>query len=476
MAVNRRDFLRKSLLGALGGVSVYSAFGNLSLISAAAARSSYAFSDYKALVCVFLNGGNDSFNTIVPYDSSHYATYQNSRHGLALPQSAIAANALNPIAASGSLPGGLPSDGGSYGLHPAMPEMRALFNSGRAAVIANVGTLLHPTTRTEYQNGTIALPPQLFSHSDQGSQWQTSRPDDANANGWGGRMADLLYAGNANQQLPMSISLSGTNLFQRGNLINQYSMSPSGVSPMNYSGNGGDSWIIGPNPHGPAAYDALMSGQQHRHVMERAFAAATSSAIDNSAAVKAALDGAPALVTEFPGDNPLAAQLRMVARLMQVRGALGMQRQVFFVSVGNYDTHSYQLENQDSNLSLLSQALGAFHAATEELGIADGVTSFTASDFGRALSVNSGGTDHGWGGHHFVVGGAVRGQRFYGAMPSLLQNANPDDTGHGQIIPTTAVDQYAATLANWLGVSPSDLGDIFPSLSRFDSSNLGFLG
>jgi len=500
MHVNRRDFLRRSLYAALGGVGLHSAAGTLQLIAAAAASTRrYAFDDYKALVCIYLYGGNDSFNTVVPYDAAHYALYRQSRAGLvadgglALDQAAIQANSLSPLAASGGLPGGLPGDGGAYGLHPALAELRALFNGGKAAIVANVGTLLYPITQADYQNGTVPAPAQLFSHDDQTTQWQTSRPDDANANGWGGRVADLLYAANAGPT-PMSISLSGDNRFQRGAIVNAYAVDaygaaaaatggdnpPFGVSGMSYRGDGPESWVIGDNPDGLAAYQALIAGGAQAHVLERAYADSATRALANASALNAALGGAT-LATRFP-DTELGNQLAAVALMIKVRAALGMSRQVFFVSAGNYDTHSNQIADQQDNLVQLSQALAAFYAATVELGVADGVTAFTASDFGRSLAVNSTGTDHGWGGHHFVVGGGVRGQRFYGTMPSLAQNtdadphANPDDTGYGQIIPTLSVDQYAATLASWFGVDAGGIADLFPNLGRFDLPNLRFMG
>ncbi len=508
MHVNRREFLRRSICAALGGASLYGALGNLRLISAAAAGRRYAFTDYRALVCVYLYGGNDSFNTIVPCDASHYATYQGTRQALALAQADVQANVLNPLAAQGGLPGGLPSDGATYGMHPSMGQvaggnagLRGLFNSGKAAIVANVGSLLYPITQQQYQSGAVQTPPQLYSHDDQTNQWQTSRPDDANANGWGGRIADMLYSSNAGE-LPMSITLSGENRFQRAASVNQFAVDAYGaafaaagvddqgnpvdffqVQGMSFRGDGPESWVVGNgnDPGRAAAYDALRASGTQAHVLERAFADTANRAIANAALLNAAMTGTR-LTTPFP-DTDLGNQLAAVALMIKVRAALGMNRQVFFVSVGNYDTHGTQLTDQADNLQQLSQALAAFHAATVEMGVADGVTAFTASDFGRSLAVNSDGTDHGWGGHHFVVGGAVRGQRFYGTMPSLAQydeglpnNGNPDDTGYGQIIPTLAVDQYSATLARWYGVDASGIADMFPNLGRFAAGgNLGFM-
>jgi uncharacterized protein (DUF1501 family) len=485
MHVNRREFLRKSICAALGGASLYSAIGSLKLIGAAAAAQR-GFSDYKALVCVFMYGGNDSFNTIVPMSGTDLANYLASRGDLAITSGQVP---LTPAA------GGGPTN---YGLHPAMPELASLFNSGKAAIVANVGSLLYPTSQSDYQDGTVPTPAQLFSHDDQTNQWMTSRPDDANANGWGGRIADLLHASNAGQ-VPMSITVSGQNRFQRGGIVNQFSVDswgascaasgdpdcgPFSVTTMSYLGDGPESWLL---PWGDqnvvaddaAAYNALIQSGTQAHVLERAFADSATRTIANSTLINTALNGVT-LATPFP-DTDVGNQLAAVAMLIKVRQALGMSRQIYFVAVGNYDTHGTQLVDQNNNLTELSQGLAAFYNATVELGIADGVTTFTASDFGRSLAVNADGTDHGWGGHHFVIGGGVRGQRFYGAMPSLAQydddnpNSNPDDTGYGQIIPKQAVDQYAATLACWFGVDASSVNDIFPNLGRFPSSDLGFM-
>jgi uncharacterized protein (DUF1501 family) len=485
MHVNRREFLRKSICAALGGVGLYSALGNLRLIGAAAAAAQRpsGFSDYKALVCIYLYGGNDSFNTVVPMSGQEQADYLLSRGDLAL---TTGLNALTPAA------GGGPAN---YGLHPSMPELSALFNSGHAAIVANVGSLLYPITQAEYQDGNVPTPAQLFSHDDQTNQWQTSRPDDSSANGWGGRIADLLYSSNAGS-IPMSVTLSGDNRFQRGAIVSQYAVDawgasaaagggdPFGVTTMSYLGDGPESWVLpwedqNRFENNQAAYNALIASGTQTNVLERAYADSATRAITNSATINNALNGVT-LTTPFP-DTDLGNQLAAVAMMIKVRAALGMSRQVFFVATGGYDTHGTQLADQSSNLGEFSQALAAFYNATVELGVADGVTAFTASDFGRSLAVNGDGTDHGWGGHHFVVGGGVVGKRFYGAMPSLAQynddnpSSNPDDTGYGQIIPKTAVDQYAATLASWFGVDGGGISDIFPNLGRFPSSNLGFM-
>ena len=507
MHVNRREFLRKSLCAALGGVGACSALGNLRLIAAAAAATrGPAFNDYKALVCVYLGGGNDAFNTLAPCDATHYPLYATVRQGLALAQSQLQANLLTPLPLAGGLPGGPPSDGATYGMHPALGQvsggnagLRGLFNGGKAAIVANVGTLLYPITQAQYQNGSVPKPPQLYSHDDQTNQWMTSRPDDANADGWGGRIADMLYLENSGA-LPMSITLAGINRFQRAGIVNQYAIDSwqaaaqaagvdgdgnpvdyFNVPGMSYRGDGPESWLLPNDPARAAAWDALHAAGTQANVLERAHATTTNRALANAALINAAMNRVR-LDTHFP-DTDLGNQLAAVALLLKVRATLGMSRQVFFVATGGYDTHSSQLIDQGANLQDLSQALAAFHAATVELGIENGVTTFTTSDFGRSLPVNAGGTDHGWGAHHFVIGGGVRGGRFYGTMPSLAQyddahpaTSNPDDTGYGQIIPTLAVDQYVATLAAWFGVGSSGIADILPNLGRFPASNLRFLG
>ncbi|MEO6688291.1 MAG: DUF1501 domain-containing protein [Dokdonella sp.] len=490
MHVNRREFLRKSICAAMGGISLYSALGNLRLVAAAANAKPYSLTDYKALVCVFLYGGNDAFNTIVPISGQARTDYVVSRGGLALPAAGLVP--LTPAS------GGGPTN---YGLHPAMKDMTgtvdadnvagnaglgSLFGGGKAAIVANVGSLLYPTSQAQYQNDTVPLPPQLYSHDDQANQWQTSRADDANGTGWGGRIADLLHSANSGQA-PMSITLGDNNRFQRGLIVNPYAMNPDGVSRMNYHDNGDECWIGGCDGSirtaNAAAYNALVASGTQANVLERAYADASRRSIDNYQVVAAAIGDTPPTWTTPFQNTDLGRQLQMVARLIKARSALGMQRQVFFVSAGAFDTHNTQLTDQNQNLLEMSQALKAFYDAINvDLQIANSVTTFTASDFGRSLAVNEDGTDHGWGSHHFVVGGAVRGQRFYGEMPSLARydegvplNGNPDDTGGGQIIPKIAVDQYSATLASWFDVAAGDLPTVFPNLGRFNSANLGFM-
>lgn len=481
MNFDRRKFLCKTAHAALGA-SVYSALGNLRLVHAAASAN-YSFSDYKALVCIFLYGGNDAFNMIVPTDGAHYAQYQTVR-----PAIALARNTLLPLNAPAS-GAGSPGDGGSYGFHPAMTDLQALFNqaSSPVAIVANVGTLVQPVTKSQYQNGTVAVPPQLFSHNDQQAYWQSSPPSNAPITGWGGRICDLIASANAST-LPMLNSLSGEDAFMRGETGNNYIMNAGDAATIDVP----DSWDTNAN-NLKSVFDALRAAGTQGNALERTYAAQIIHSLNTAAQINAAINatGMPNFDSFFPAisDSGLDRQLSTVAKLIWaanngVAGYTGQKRQVFFVSTGGFDTHDRQLPIQPVLLGTLSRSMAGFHRALNSAGLASKATTFTASDFGRTLSCNDDGTDHGWGSHHLVIGGAVTGGRFYGdnpnhtgtaAMPSLALSAgNPNDAGYGQIIPSTSVDQYAATLAGWFGLSASDLALIFPNLTNFSVKNLGF--
>ncbi len=463
--MKRRDFLRRTICTALGGAGLYSALGNLRLLQAATdAYGPDAFTDYKALVCVFLFGGNDAMNMVVPRSGARYAQYANTRATLALPQSALLP--LSPLT------GGAPSDGASYGLQAAtsaedtigMSGLQGLFNGGRAAILANVGTLVRPVTKAQYQAVGVALPPQLFSHSDQTNYGQTSRTDDPRNLGWGGRIADLLQDANPGASIPMTISLNFGSGLSRADGVEQYVIGTGGPRLPSYLEYDSDR---------SASMMQLMAPGVQAHPLERGFAAAFNRSRENAGVVQTALENVAPLATAFPAGE-LGEQLRMVARLISARQILGLKRQIFFVSLGGFDHHDRLVEGQAGLLSQLSRALTAFQAATTELGVSNAVTAFTASDFGRNLTSNGDGSDHGWGAHHVVVGGAVRGGRFFGTMPDLGKDG-PDDAGYGQLIPTTAVDQYAATLAKWFGLGDAEIDLIFPNLSNFPARDLGFL-
>jgi uncharacterized protein (DUF1501 family) len=412
--------------------------------------------DYKALVCLFLYGGNDANNVLIPNDPTYYNTYAAARGNLTIPK----ANLLPLTLRVG--------DGRQYGFHPGLPELANLFNQGKLTMVANVGTLVAPTTRSDYVNGTAAVPVNLFSHEDQSVQWMTSVPDRGDIRtGWGGRAADLVASLNGNSKVSLALSIAGTNTFEVGNTVVPYLISPDGS--LGLRGIGG-----GPNDDIRIQGFKNLLALPHNKLFEAAYADTMSRSIAENEVLSSALAGVNPLNTVFP-DTDLGRQLAMISRLIAARGNLGMQRQIFFCAVGGYDTHGDQLSAQAGLLAELSGGLNAFYSATAELGVEQSVTTFTASDFGRTLPTNGGGSDHGWGSHQFVMGGAVRGNQLYGTFPTLAVNG-PDDTEDGRWIPTTSVDEFSATIARWFGVSDSQMSTVFPNIGRFANPNLGFLG
>jgi uncharacterized protein (DUF1501 family) len=456
-SVNRRQFLKVSALGLVG--AALSGPGGINISRAFAfgpLASQRTFTDYKALVCVFLFGGNDSFNNFVPSSTAEYNIYAQSRQNLAIPQDILLS--VNPLT----------PDGASYGFHPAMTEMRDLFESGHLAVIANVGPMIEPVTKESYEAQSVALPPQLFSHNDQQQQWQAAdQLDELKKTGWAGRMADLLASANANRDLSMNITTSGHNLWQVGDVVIPYSVSTQGAVTLTGLFGGSNRQM-----RRRQAFEFLLN-KTNEHVFEEEYARIQSRGMGLADSINTALASLPALSTVFPASN-LADQLQMVARLIGIRDDLGVSRQMFFVGTGGYDTHDDQEQRQPVLLQTLSQALSAFYAALSELGAGSKVTTFTMSDFGRTLTSNGDGTDHAWGGHQFVMGDAVVGRDIYGTMPSLAIGG-PDDTRGGRIIPTIAVDQYGATLGRWFGVTEPELDQVFPNLVNFSARDLGFL-
>lgn len=450
------DYSRRKFIGsccaAVGSTGLLSALSQLRLVGAVAGANS-GVTDYKALVCLFLAGGNDANNLLVPNDSAGYAAYAAARTTLALPNAGLLG--ISPLT----------SDGRSFGLHPSLSGLQELFVAKKAAMLANVGTLVQPTTQAQYQARSVPLPPQLFSHNDQQVQWQSSVPDRPFTSGWGGRMADLLNAFNENPRLSMSISLDGQNSFQVGKTVAQFSVNRTGVAGL--TGTAGAA--------GEARMGALRSLFEHDSdgLFETAFGGITTSAIDTSALLAEALEGVPEPTVVFPTGR-LGDQLKMISRLIQLGPGFGLKRQVFFARLGGWDLHDNQVTAHATLLDEVSQGMKAFYDATAALGLADKVTTFTASDFGRTFNTNGDGSDHGWGSHHLVVGGAVKGGDIYGQVP-VLEIGGPNDTGRGRWIPTTSVDEYAATLACWFGVSPSDLPIVLPNIGRFATSDLGFM-
>jgi uncharacterized protein (DUF1501 family) len=490
--LTRRDFIRRAACAAVGTAAMTSAIRDLRFMNAAVAQSN--ITDYKALVCIFLQGGNDSNNLIIPTLTSEYANYSAIRTPvLAIPQSAL----LGLM--SGSNPYVDPA-GHTFGLHPSCPEMQTLFGEGKLAMLFNTGTLVGPLSRSQYLTGG-ARPPQLFSHADQQTQWQTSVPDQPPTTGWGGRCADLLNSVQPNAPVSLMVTLAGANTFEVGNIVSQYSVSTGGAISLSLPG----------TPNGGASTNRLPTllnilGLPYTNLQSQAYAGVAEQAINTSTLLNNAISSTASAsywTTPFPTKitppeggpsfgSSLSPQLQMIARLIAAgstaasAGGFGMKRQIFFCQVGGYDLHTGQTEYSASTpnnvmlgahtnlLAELSQNLYAFQRAMEQLGLSKNVTSFTASDFGRTFPSNGQGSDHGWGSHHMILGGAVKGGATYGQFPALTING-PNDTSTGRWIPTTAIDQYFATIATWFGVDPSNLSTVFPNIGRFPSSNLGFI-
>jgi uncharacterized protein (DUF1501 family) len=445
----RRDLLRLACCSA-AGASLVSGLSKFGLVSALAQGTT----DYKALVCIFMFGGNDSNNMLVPTDS-RYTQYLQARSVLALPQSQ-----LLPLQINGQ---------SIYGLHPNMPEMQGYFNSQKSlAIVANVGTLVQPTTQATYR-AFKNLPENLFSHSDQQDQWQSAQLAGTPVSGWAGKVADNVQTFNASAQFPPILSISGSPVFCTGISTRPFSMEPA-------------------QPPGLDGFD-MTAASQARYTatqqlltfdsglsMVQAANSVTGQAVKFAQVLSDALKSINPLQTKFPG-NDLGQQLQQVAQVIAAQSALGVKRQIFFCAVGGFDTHANQLPQQVQLLSTVSQGMSAFYQATQELGVANQVTTFTLSEFGRTLEPGSnGGSDHAWGGHQLILGGAVKGNAIYGTFPTLALGGPDDADQNGRWIPTTAMDQYAATLATWFGVGAGNLPSIFPNLANFSTGNLGFLG
>jgi uncharacterized protein (DUF1501 family) len=446
----RREFLRRGAALSLAGIASPWAL-NLAAMGEAAAAG--PVSDYKALVCVFLYGGNDHGNTLVPYDSGNYAAYQAIRTGIALPR-----DSLLPLAPSVALPGGR-----QMAFAPEWSELKTLFDAGRLGVLLNVGTLIQPTTLAQYNARSVPLPPKLFSHNDQQSVWQSSLPEGATS-GWGGRIGDQFLSSNSTATFTC-VNVSGNAVFMSGQSAVQYQVGANGAVALA----AGKSALYGSQ----ACSEALkaVTTAAGTNLFENELATIMQRATGAEAQLSQALAGAAPIATAFDSANPLAMQLKMVARMIGVRAALGARRQVFFVSLGGFDNHDFLAQQHPGLLAQVSGAIKSFYDATVELGVAGSVTSFTASDFGRTLSSNGDGSDHGWGSHHIIAGGAVQGGRFHGALPATAVNG-PDDVGQGRLLPTTAVDQFGAALAGWFGVPATDLPMVFPNIGHFDANAL----
>lgn len=442
--LSRRQFLR---------MSSAAAFASVPGVTFAQGMSTPApFGDYKALVCVFLFGGNDSFNMLVPRSNAEYSVYAQSRQNLAIAQQDLLP--ITPVTQTGV----------DFGLHPSMTALQSLFESGRVAFVNNVGPLVEPTTKDQFFNQSVALPPQLFSHNDQQDQWHSLKGNAVSKTGWAGRVADLIRLNVANQQMATNASLFGSSLYQSADDTIAYVMGPLG--PIPFDGFGDTSPFLEQRQAFQAIIDA-----SYDSIYERAFAEIQQRAAAAADLVSGAIANAPVRNTVFP-TSQLGTQLQTVARLIDVRDELQMERQIFFVATGGFDSHDDQNENQPGLLGGVSDAVAAFYDATVEMGVADSVTTFTQSDFGRTLTSNGDGSDHAWGGVQLVTGGDVLGD-LYGTYP-LLAIDGDDDVGGGRMIPTTSADQYAATLAKWFGIEDADMDAVAPNLANFVTRDLGF--
>lgn len=412
--------------------------------------------DYKALVCVFLLGGNDGNNMVVPLDASSYAAYSSVRATLAVQQGTLLP--ISPTSLAGR----------TFGLHPALADLLPIWQQGRLAVQCNVGTLVAPISVSDYKNNRTLRPDSLFSHSDQQAQWQTSEPAQASRSGWGGRIADRLSTSAGPLNIPVALSLAGTNPFLAGNTTTPLALPATGTFGLSGPASISNSTTV----------QTLLALDRANGLVDAA-SGMMQSAISSASIINPIINGASsAAMAPFAAITAtgLSRQLLAVAKLIEARRTLGTKRQIFFVAQTGYDTHSNQLVAQNSLLSDLGPALAAFYNAISALGIGDKVTTFTASDFARTLRpASGGGTDHAWGNHQLVIGGSVRGGDFYGKFPTLALNGPDDVDGAGRWLPTTSVDQYAATFARWLGVPASDLPLVLPHLGRFATSDLGFL-
>jgi uncharacterized protein (DUF1501 family) len=478
-----RDMSRRQFLRLVGGIAATPLAGALSEVAYGAGP----FTDYKALVCVFLFGGNDAHNMIVPLDG-RYATYASNRGPLALPQTSLAANAI------------LDATQGSFALHPRMARTGELYRNGKLAIVSNAGILVRPTTKFDYQN-RLQLPPQLFSHNDQQGHWLTCRPQVPATTGWAGRLGDLVQSANTGQ-VSVSIATTASSIFLKGDATAGYQVGAyASATPIVQRVRAYRSFDGASNTQAVFASTLTMA---RSNILEDQYGDIAAGAVQMNDIVLNAIYAGPdangayaeryAFNTAFPTDELLASQLRSVAMMIAARQALGVKRQIFFVSLGGFDNHSDQFDAATSALrpgaadpaimfgkhaDLLGQldaALKAFYDATVELGVQNNVTTFTASDFGRTLTSNGKGSDHGWGAHHLVMGGAVKGGKIYGTFHNMQVGAgNPADAGQGRLIPDISVDQYAGTMARWMGASSADLNVVFPNLANFNQVDLGFM-
>jgi len=454
---SRREFLRRTAAVAGAGFAAPWALDLAGLASAAPPGD-----DYRALVCLFMFGGNDHYDTFIPNDPASYAAYSSARAGIARPL-----NTIMPISPLGGFSGA-----GTFGFAPELADLKQIFDEGALAVMPNIGTLIRPIDKNGFDDRSNR-PPQLFSHNDQQSYWQSSSPEGATT-GWGGRIGDLLLDGNS-QTTFTCVSVAGNAVLMTGRDAFQYQVSSRGVTELRT-----DTFRYDPSIAGVREIMELAGSGPFPSTYSSVSRRALDAADDLSVAVETA-EGRHDFDALFPGESGnrdldrASSQLKMVAKLIEAgRNTLGMRRQVFFVAMGGFDNHSALAQRHPELLTGLNGSLNAFHRATQQMGIDEEVTTFTASDFGRTLTSNGDGSDHGWGGHHLVMGGSVRGKRVYGTVPTIADDG-PDDVGRGRLLPTTSVDQYASTMASWMGAGSSELSAVVPNIGNFSVRDLGFL-
>ena len=462
--ISRRQFIGQANCAAVGTASLLSSL--LSLRLTAGAASATNFTDYKALVCLFLNGGNDSFNMLIPRQQSAYNEYEQVRGGVGGTGLAIPRANLHQITSSlqNTSAGAGYSD---FGIHPDLPYLKTLYDQGDLAFVSNVGSLIEPTSLVQYNDGSKPLPEGLFSHPDHQVHWQTLVPQVRGSapKGWGGRMAEVMSHANQQSNISMNISLSGANVLQSGNTTVPYIADPGGVVELkNY----------GQDPTLQLAVDDIL-GHHYQSIYSKTLAEANRNSIDASILFKSALDG---LSTPF---NPSAIEdntqtyqrLSMVSKIMEARTALSMNRQIFFVERGGWDHHNELLDPQSGLFIELNEAIEIFWTAIQSMGLQNNVVLYTASDFGRTLTSNGSGSDHAWGGNHFIISGSgnINGGEIYGKYPDLALDNSSTDLGRGRILPTTSVDAYMAELANWYGVPQSEMSTVIPNINNFSFSN-----
>lgn len=419
------------------------------------AHADTGFNDYRALVCVYLEGGIDGFSMLIPDADAEYAEYAASRGDLSIPRSSAIPLPMRSAESVG------------VALHPNCAPLADLYNDGRLAFINNVGTLIESTTKEQYENNAVRLPSQLFSHADQEIQWQQLQGQSNGTEGWGALAAQELSAQQERDYLT-SVSLAGANYWQASSQRRPFSVGSSGL--VQYSGmSDGSEWQ-------QPRVDSFrrVAEQPYSHVFMQAYADLQRRAGDITSELGVALADQPTTSTPVPASNELAAQLSMVAQMIAAHPVLNMKRQIFYVRMDGFDVHDNQNKQQPWLFEQLTDALMYFQATIDELGLSDSITTFTASDFGRSLTSNGDGTDHGWGNHHMVLGNAVQGGDIYGQMPRMATDG-PDAVRNGRVIPTLSASQYAATLLRWAGLQESSLDLVLPDLGNFSARDLGFM-